>query len=218
MALPDAPGAAPAGQPAPDGALHQGAATPAPAKPSISAALMTSLTATSTRALAEALAEDPEMAISVLAAGLGAMGPNPVKIVSRGLGVADLPRGSFVDLMEKTEPGPLLLAKAVGAMLDLRRYTADSKRDAGAQMLIELIGVSRYEQAALAIFDPLEYFTAASLARLEEAVAEINADRKGKGRDPLVIPAGKKAEKAAWAAARAREAAWLPPEIVGTPF
>ena len=186
--------------------------------PGLSGALLESLTAQMTRAVHRALISRPDVAVAALVAGLGAIGESPVKIVSRGLGAQDWPRGDFASLLAKAPRTMEEVANVVGAMIDMRRFNATSPRGAADQVLINAIGIEAYEREARCVFDADEYFAKASLARLEQAVAEMNTARQARDEPALTPPKGKKAEKAAWAAARAKDEGWIPPELLGTPF
>lgn len=182
----------------------------------ISGALLLHLTSELTRALANVVADDPTLAIQLLVAGLQSDYRSPVKISSTGLlhtleSRAGSGKPRFVDILPAQTGTAKTLAAAVGSMLDCRITIAGNHRTAETQAIIEMIGEKAYRAAALAAFDPEVYFTKASLGRLEEFVEDINAERDEA--DQLKIPKGKKAEKAAWAAATARDAGWLPPEL-----
>lgn len=182
----------------------------------ISGALLLHLTSELTKAVATIVAEQPNLAAGLLVAGLNSGWRSPVKINSDGLLHREARKtGGDSFLKELQEQRAMSdMAKAVSTMLDCRLMAVGNKRTAETQAILELIGAERYEDAAREIFDAETYFTKASLARLEEFVAQVNEDRiLPEGGEPLAIPKGKKADKAAWAAARVKEVGWLPPEL-----
>lgn len=184
----------------------------------ISGALLLHLTSELTKAVATIVAEQPNLAAGLLVAGLNSGWRSPVKINSDGLLHREARRtggGSFLkEIQEHRAMSDM--AKAVSTMLDCRLMAVGNKRTAETQAILELIGRKVYEEAAIEVFDAETYFTTASLGRLEEFVAQVNELRKatlGDKIELLATPKGKKADKAAWAAARAKEIGWLPPEL-----
>ncbi len=185
------------------------------AKPTISAALMLRLTEQLTTAAAVAIRNDSDVAIRALVAGVGSYGP--IKLRSDGLGARqNLGLASFSKTFAEVEPTLSAVCNVVADSLDMRIMNNTAKRSAHTQTLIEAIGRDAFMQAAVATFDADDYFGAASLERMKQAIDDINAARVaalGENVEQLAIPKGKKAERAAWAAERAREAGWLPPEM-----
>lgn len=179
----------------------------------ISAALTMRLSAQLTRAVANIITNRPGLAIQLLAAGLEANHRSPVKVSSQGLGYIERHRAhDFSKAFGETTGTQSELARVVAGMLDMRIMNANGPRLRETQTLLEAIGEQAYTASALQVFDPEDYFASSAAARIDEFVADLNA-RRDEGADEIKPPKGKKAEKAAWAAARAKEAGWLPPEM-----
>lgn len=208
-----APGSAAAQQPErADDTTGQGDEKDEPTNAAISAALTMRLSAQVTTAAAHVVARNPALAIKLLTAGLNGSYRAPIKVTSQGLGVDHAQvGGNFAEAFRDATGTYSELASTVAKMLDMTIRNAGGPRLRETQVLLDAIGVDAYEAAALEVFDPVDYFTSASSARIDEFVADINANRADG--DHLKPPKGKKAEKAAWAAARAKEELWLPPEM-----
>ncbi len=188
----------------------QQAATQEPANARISAALLQRLTEQMTVAARKALEQRPDLAIKLLVAGLCSDWSSPVKV--RSDAYDKHMRGEhFAKAFPTVDNSMNALCIAVGGFLDMRRVNAQSKRQRAAQMVLEALGAEAYTDAARAVFDADGYFAQAPKDRITEFVEEVNAGREGD--DRLKAPKGKKAELATWAAARAKEIGWLPPEL-----
>lgn len=207
-----APGSAAAQQPERnDDTTGQGDEQDEPTNAPISAALTMRLSAQVTTAAAHVVARNPALAIKLLTAGLASNHRAPIKVTSQGLGITPSFGINFAEAFRDATGTYSELASTIAKMLDMRLTTAGAPRLSETQVLLDAIGIDTYTAAALEIFDPVDYFTSASAARIDEFVADINENRDSA--DHLKPPKGKKAEKAAWAAARAKENLWLPPEM-----
>ncbi len=207
-----APGSTAAQQPdRTDTTTIQGDEKDEPTNAAISAALTMRLSAQVTTAVSHIVSRNPALAIKLLTAGIASNHRAPIKVTSQGLGIVPSFGVNFDQAFKDATGTYSELASTVAKMLDMRLNSAGAPRLRETQVLLDAIGMDTYTAAALEVFDPVDYFTSASAARIDEFVAEINANRDDD--DHLKPPKGKKAEKAEWAAATAKEAGWLPPEL-----
>lgn len=185
---------------------------------SISGALTMRLSEQVTRAAILAIAANPTLAFRLLTAAMHSRWESPLKVSSQGLDYLrhDHERQPFHKAFEQATGRQEEVARTIAGMLDMRIMNANGPRTYEAQAILEAIGEETYSAMALKIFDPADYFASASAARIDEFVQDLNEIQRrnlGDKVEPIKPPKGKKAEKAAWAAAHAEEVGWLPPEL-----
>ena len=184
----------------------------------ISGALTMRLSEQVTRAAILAIAVNPTLAFRLLTAAMHSRWESPLKVSSQGLDYLrhDHERQPFHKAFEQATGRQEEVARTIAGMLDMRIMNANGPRTYEAQAILEAIGEETYNAMALKIFDPADYFASAAAARIDEFVEDLNEIQRrnlGDKVEPIKPPKSKKAEKAAWAAARAEEVGWLPPEM-----
>ncbi|NOU05326.1 MAG: ParB/RepB/Spo0J family partition protein [Hyphomicrobiaceae bacterium] len=197
----------------------------------ISQALLADITALQTAAVAEALAQNPLLAIRVAAAALapvpaGYYGTSPVRITVDGMAKDS---GQSADDTDGDDDGgdngdvqvlkgfaaafeaipqsnaAATLAHNLGRALDLRQLNHKKPDVTAVDVLVGSLPGAVYLKAMRANFDPVDYFNRASAKVATAALAEMGIAMTDK--------AAKKPVVASAAAQGAKELGWLPVEL-----
>jgi ParB family chromosome partitioning protein len=177
-------------------------------RPKISSALLESLTTTLTLAAQRTLEKVPLLALRIAVAGLEATRwGDPVKLSAAGYGHIDRDEDFAASLARIAEVPEtdlwLRFARLVAAALDLRLYNTYADRSY-IETLRDALPGEPYLATARQLFNAVDYFARATKSIAEAAIEEM---------DGQVARGGRKSEVAAYAAQRAKERGWLPPEL-----
>lgn len=179
-------------------------------------ALAQSLSAQLTDAATEALAADPTTALRVAVAAFMQRYRGPARLTASGRNGANYAQkaDTFEEAyrrLEGLDETKLIwrMAEIVAGSLDLtvEGCARDNVKSRDNLALIAALDQERLQQEALGLFNAAEYFAKATSKAAIAALVDID------GRNSCISK--KKADIAALAAIKAKEAGWLPPELRG---
>lgn len=206
-----------------DAAIARGEELP-PEEPEISQKLLEDITALQTKAVAEALAQCPQLAVQIAAAALTVGAPSygdmwPVRLNPDGMKKSGFNSASEDDdgFNEDEEPGfasvlasvpkdraAAILAVNLGRALDLRRRKFAGVGEADAAALVGFLPGAIYLKAMRETFDASDYFARGSAKIAIAALEDMEVPFERGAKKPVLAEA---------AAEAANTKGWLPAEL-----